>query len=221
MWLLLKIEEEENCHSIAIELIQSSNIIYNPLDFHIHSASMRLPPPTFLLLCQICYYIVPDYISQHSSEFTSPAIDLWHEAQEQGHECLWQGFKSRVFHWSRPGFSVISDMLTDVSIHELRLNPGLVKLWKCFGGVEKDCGYIYGADYGGHETGKCWITPISILNCDRRHRYMKYPTFNPCWRRPAWVTLHASVEIKVIGVQDRYDATSPLTSVEKSFDLEK
>lgn len=145
----------------AIEQTGFCPYIFIPLDFHIHSASMT-PFLSPSLLCEICDYIVPDSISQHSSEFTSPAIDLWHEAQEQRHECLWRGFKSRVFHWSRPGFSVISDMLTDVSIHELRLNPGLVKLWKCFGGVGKDCGYIYGGDYGCHETGKCWITPISI-----------------------------------------------------------
>lgn len=137
--------------------------IYNPLDFHIHSASMSpFWALVLLLLSQICYYIVPDCISQHSPEFTSPAIDLWHEAQERRHECLWQGFESRVFHWSNPGFSVMSDMLTDASTHELRLNPGLVKLWKCFGGDGRDCGYIYKADYGCPETGTCWITPISI-----------------------------------------------------------
>lgn len=138
-----------------------------------------------LLLSQICYYTVPDCISQHSPEFTSPAIDLWHEAQERRHERLWQGFESRVFHWSNPGFSATSDMLTDASTHELRLNPGLVKLWKRFVSGGRDCGYIYGADYGCPETETCWITSISIKNCGLRHRCMKYPTFNPGWSAPS------------------------------------
>lgn len=63
------------------------------------------------------------------------------------------------------------------------------------------------------------ITLISISICDNPRRYMKYPTFNPCWSLTSMqcVMLHASVVIKAKGSQDRYEAMPTPSSVAGIF----
>lgn len=60
---------------------------------------------------------------------------------------------------------------------------------------------IYRDEDGCKKMCECLITLLSISICDNPNRYMKYPTFNPCWSLTSIqrVMLHAFMAIKAKG----------------------
>lgn len=160
-----------------------------------------------------CNHTVTYCLSQHSQEFMSPAIDLWHDAQDRGHG------------WLTSTSTLVKDVSLELYSKQIRIpsnlwhagwrntkylwiasKSGTGKIDKQFWQTKEIILAMYKAKDGRQAMCKCLITLISNLFCDNPH----IPTFNPCWTLTSMpcVMPHASVVIKAKGSQDRYEATS-------------